>query len=171
MNPHRVSKVEAQQRAKADVVIETGRFRRLPTLEEMRARPRAVPKFAIDHAVGRSSAAARLERALAKQKQSAGDRKKLYAWAQKVKKRDEWLDRCDRRPVLKVKELHPRRAESHHIVPRADKAVRYDVRNGICLSLENHSKVEMGQLRIVGTKFFTVGGTRYIDATFPVTFE
>ena len=62
------------------------------------------------------------------------------------------------------------RAEAHHIVDRSDQAVRYDVRNGLCLSFATHEAVERYRLRIVGSSFFTKGGREYIDATFPVRF-
>lgn len=58
----------------------------------------------------------------------------------------------------------------HHIVSRDDPAVRYDVRNGICLSFATHFAVERGDLRIEGSAWFTVGGVRYIDASAPVRF-
>lgn len=173
MNPHRVSKSAAQAKAKADVIVATGvsRFPNLPTLAEMNAKPRAIPKVAGTEVVGTSKVSARLRRAKDKQKNGGADRKKLYQWAQAVKKRDQWFDRYDGRPVLKAAEMHPRRAEAHHVVSRSDKAVRYDIRNGITLSLETHALVEDGKLEIIGTKFFTVGGTRYIDATFDVKFK
>jgi hypothetical protein len=56
------------------------------------------------------------------------------------------------------------------VVSKDDWAVRYDVRNGICLSLATHDAVTRGQLTIEGTAWFTVKGTRYIDATAPVIF-
>ena len=47
---------------------------------------------------------------------------------------------------------------------------RYDVRNGLCLSLATHDAVTRGQLTIEGTAWFTVQGCRYIDGTAPVIF-
>jgi hypothetical protein len=55
-------------------------------------------------------------------------------------------------------------------VPKADPAVRTDIRNGVTLSLETHEAVERGAYRIEGTAWFTIRGTRYIDATAPVYF-
>lgn len=51
--------------------------------------------------------------------------------------------------------------------------MRYDVRNGLCLSYATHDAVERNKLRIVGTRWFKVRGIipRYIDATYPVKFE
>ena len=36
--------------------------------------------------------------------------------------------------------------------------------------MASHEAVERHTLKIEGTAFFTKGGTRYIDATFPVRF-
>jgi hypothetical protein len=55
-------------------------------------------------------------------------------------------------------------------VPKSDRAVRYDVRNGICLSLATHLAVETGRLRIEGTAWFVKNGVTYIDGTAPVRF-
>ncbi len=66
--------------------------------------------------------------------------------------------------------LDPDRAEAHHLVSRDDHVVRYDIRNGICLSLATHQAVELNRYRIEGTVWFRKGGSRYIDATYPVTF-
>lgn len=158
MNRHRVSKSEAQRRAKATMAA-VGRWDFLPTMAEVNARPRAVPK---------PSAAAR-EDAKAKSKRS--DRGKLSRWAVKVKDRDGWIDRYDGQPVMRSAEFHPRRGEAHHIAPKGNLAVRYDVRNGICLSADVHAQVEANRLTIVGTEFFTVDGKRYIDATHRVIFR
>jgi len=73
--------------------------------------------------------------------------------------------------VVKTAVPIPRRAEAHHIAAKADKAVRYDVRNGITLAKENHEKVEANVLEIIGTKWFVLGGKRYIDATAAVIFR
>lgn len=112
----------------------------------------------------------KLRRAIAKKAARLDDAKRLRAWAAAVKTRDQWTDRRTGRRVLRTLAIDPDRAEAHHIVTKADPAVRYDVRNGICLSLATHLMVEMGQLRIEGTAWFTVQGTRYIDATAPVRF-
>ena len=95
----------------------------------------------------------------------------LSLWALAVKNRDRWRDRYDGKPVERTLDLIPRRAEAHHVASREDAAVRYDTRNGLTLSFENHQRVERNELRIVGTKFFTVKSRRYIDATYPVRFE
>lgn len=91
---------------------------------------------------------------------------KLTVW-----QRDEGLDRLTKRKVKKTLALDPLRGEVHHLEPRAFKPLRYDPRNLILLSLETHERVERNELRIVGTKFFTFEGKRYIDATYKVRFE
>lgn len=107
------------------------RLDRLPTLSEQQARPRATYKTST-----------RLQRAIAKKAARLDDAKKLAAWAKAVKDRDQWKDRRTGVPVRRTRELDPRRAEAHHLVSRDDRAVRYDVRNGICLSFETHDLVE-----------------------------
>ena len=133
-------------------------WRDLPTLAEMQAQRRAQPKRT------------RVDRAIQNDADKRQDAAKLRKWALAVKARDKWIDRYDGQPIIKTLELVPRQAQAHHIVPRSDKAVRYDVRNGIALSLTTHDLVERNELVIVGTRFFTKAGKRYIDATHPVSF-
>ena len=112
----------------------------------------------------------RLSRAIAKKDARLFDAKQLRAWAAAVKQRDQWRDRKTGVRLLRCLDLDPLRAEAHHVVSRADPAVRYDVRNGITLSLASHDAVERGIYRIEGTAWFRVGGVSYIDASAPVTF-
>ena len=109
-----------------------------------------------------------LDRAIAKKQTRARDAQRLRVWATAVKIRDRWRDRHTGRRVFASRQLHPDRAEAHHIVSKTDRAVRYDVRNGLTLSLSTHTAVELHRLRIVGTAWFIKGGVRYIDATAPV---
>lgn len=113
----------------------------------------------------------KLTRAIAAKAARRADTQRLVAWALAVKERDCWRDRHTGVRVFRTRSLDPLRAEAHHIVAKDDQAVRYDVRNGVCLSLATHEAVELHQLRIVGTVFFVVGGRSYINATFAVTFE
>jgi len=138
--------------------VEVKRLSDLPTVAEMRARGRATPK------------PSKLDRAKENGRRREAFRLTLSLWALAVKNRDRWRDRYDGKPVERTLDLVPRRAEAHHVVSREDAAVRYDTRNGICLSYETHARVERNELRIVGTKFFSVKGSsrRYIDATYPV---
>lgn len=135
------------------------RLAELRLLADVQAVPRAQPK------VG-----SKLARAIAKKAERLDDAKLLRAWALAVKTRDQWKDRKTGQRVLSTRQLDPNRAEAHHIVSRDDPAVRYDVRNGICLSFATHFAVERGDLRIEGSAWFTVGGVRYIDASAPVRF-
>jgi hypothetical protein len=137
----------------------THRIDQLPTLAEISALPRRMPKPSTI-----------LSRAIAKRQARQLDEKHLRAWGFAVKTRDRWRDRKTGVHVLRTLSLDPLRAEAHHIVSKDDHAVRYDVRNGICLSLQTHVLVERGELVIEGTVFFVTGGGRYIDATHPVHF-
>jgi hypothetical protein len=134
---------------------------RLLTLEEARLKPSATPKDALE---------TKLDRAIDNKAARLLDAKQLRAWAREVKALDHWKDRKTGRRVLSTLNLDPDRAEAHHVVGKDDWAVRYDVRNGITLSLATHLAVETGKLRIEGTVFFTVRGQRYINAREPVIF-
>lgn len=113
----------------------------------------------------------KLDRAIASKAARLLDAKKLRQWAAAVKDRDHWKDRKTGKRVTKTLALDPDRAEAHHIEPKENRATRYDVRNGLTLSLDTHLAVELGRYRIEGTVFFVApDGCRYIDGTFPVTF-
>jgi len=112
----------------------------------------------------------KLDRAIAGKAARLADRKLLERWARQVKDRDGWRDRKTGVTVHRTRQLDPCRAEAHHVVSKDDRAVRYDVRNGICLSMQTHLEVSLGRYRIEGTVFFRKGGARYIDGTYPVLF-
>jgi hypothetical protein len=112
----------------------------------------------------------KLDRAIASKAARLLDAQLLRVWARAVKDRDLWKDRKTGRAVRSTRTLDPDRAESHHIVSKDDRAVRYDVRNGLCLSFATHEDVEHNRYRIEGTAWFRKGGCRYIDATYAVTF-
>lgn len=112
----------------------------------------------------------KLDRAIASKAARLLDARQLRAWAFAVKDRDHWKDRKTGQRVTRTRDLDPQRAEAHHVVSKDDHAVRYDVRNGICLSLATHEDVEHNRLRIEGTVFFRKGGATYIDATYAVIF-
>jgi hypothetical protein len=133
----------------------------LPTLGQLQATPRATPKHELE---------TKLDRAMANKAARLKDARELRAWAFAVKDRDQWKDRKTGRRVRRCLELDADRAEAHHIESKDDWAVRYDVRNGVCLSLATHLRVENNELRIEGTAWFRLGGCRYIDGTHPVTF-
>jgi len=111
-----------------------------------------------------------LDRAIAKKAARLADARKLRVWAAAVKTRDLWKDRKTGVRVHSSRQLDPLRAEAHHLEPKANKALRYDVRNGVTLSLQSHLDVERGRYRIEGTAWFRVGGCRYIDATYAIIF-
>lgn len=133
----------------------------LPTLAQLQATPRATPKHEME---------TKLDRAIASRAARLEDEKQLRIWARAVKERDHWRDRKTKQRVRRCLELDPLRAEAHHIVSKDDWAVRYDTRNGLCLSLATHMLVERNKLRIEGTVFFRKGGAKYIDGRFPVYF-
>jgi len=112
----------------------------------------------------------KLDRAIANKAARLADKKALEVWSRAVKDRDRWTDRKTGVKVRSTRQLDPLRAEAHHLVSKDDKAVRYDVRNGICVSLQTHLQVTLGRYRIEGTVFFRKGGARYIDGTYPVHF-
>jgi len=112
----------------------------------------------------------KLDRAISNKAARLLDAQRLRAWALAVKTRDSWKDRKTGKRVHSSRSLDPDRAESHHVVSKDDWAVRYDVRNGVTLSLASHLAVELGRYRIEGTRWFTVRGQRYVDATFPIYF-
>lgn len=136
-------------------------MRSLPTLAAVNAEP---------HAQRKDQLGSKLDRAIARKAARLADKKLLDAWAFAVKTRDYWKDRKTGVRVLRTRQLDPLRAEAHHIVSRDDHAVRYDIRNGICLSFATHDAVERCKYRIEGTVFFMKGGARYIDGTYPVIF-
>jgi hypothetical protein len=132
------------------------------TLNDVQQERRATPK---------SELKTKLDRAVEKKQADREDEKQLATWALRVKDRDQWKDRKTGKRVKKTRQLDPLRAEAHHIESRENLDVRYDDRNGITLAYETHDAVERNKLRIVGTKFFTKSGRKYIDATFPVRFK
>ncbi len=140
-------------------VRELRRLGHLKTLAEIHAVPRAVPK-----------PSTKLDRAIAKKAARLEDAKQLRAWALAVKTRDQFKCRKTGERLRRTMELDPLRAECHHLVSREDRSVRYDVRNGITVSLLSHMAIERHEYRIEGTVFFRKHGALYIDATFPVVF-
>jgi hypothetical protein len=137
------------------------RLAQLRTLAELQATPRATRKDQLG---------SKLDRAIAKKAARLDDAIKLRTWAAAVKTRDQWTDRKTGQRVRSTRQLDPLRAEAHHIEPKENRAVRYDVRNGICLSFATHFLVTQHHYRIDGTAWFSKGGVTYIDATAPVYF-
>lgn len=124
------------------------------------------------YATPKDALPSKMDRADAKKKATALDVRKLTVWAKEVKERDEWKDRYTGRAVKGTRMvLHPDAAHAHHVEPRENADVRYDTRNGICLSAKTHDLVERNLLRIVGTVWFTVNSKRYINCDHKVRFE
>jgi hypothetical protein len=97
------------------------------------------------------------------------DKAQLEAWRRKVRDRDEMKCRVCQRKVIVTLELVANRAECHHIVGRAFKALRYDRRNGLLVCLDPcHRKLTTHDLVIVGQAkdMFEIepGGRRYLNA-------
>lgn len=136
-----------------------GLFDSLPTLGEIQGLRRAVPKYA------------EKSRLQAKREKTTDHRKTWDAVTREIWMRDHGRDRLTRRKVKKTIALDPLRGEVHHVVSRDDRAVRYDRRNLLLLSLETHGRVERHELRIVGTHWFTINGKTYVNTEYPVRFE
>jgi len=134
----------------------------LPTLAEVEAmrRGKPLPKGA--------------SRSEVKAKDDTDDERKLEAWRTAVYSRDEYFCRCCRKKVHRDLEMVPDQAQAHHIVGRATKIVRYDVRNGVTLCRKCHERVTGAvndKLVILGTKVFMIGARKFIDATHRLIFK
>jgi hypothetical protein len=132
------------------------------TMAEVNAKPRAAQKHDI------------VSRDDEKFERDRSDARQLEAWRSDVFRLDGFRCRHCGRRVVRSLERKPNRAEANHVAGRADRAVRYDVRNGITLCLQCHRRVTgtvADKLRIVGTVFFWLGGRRYINARERVEFK
>lgn len=101
------------------------------------------------------------------------DERKLAEWRRAVGDADGWTDRFTGQKTERTLEQKPERAEAHHHERRENRDVRYDVRNGIHLSLKSHQRIKLGTLQIVatkGSKFYVVNGRRYLNMRGPVKF-
>lgn len=97
------------------------------------------------------------------------DKRELAAWSKAIWKRDKGKCRACGIAVVKRLDALPDTGDPHHIVGRADKAVRYDTRNGLLVCRTCHDKLTgaVGQrLHITGTakQMFTVNGRPYLNA-------
>lgn len=102
------------------------------------------------------------------------DKRRLEVWRSAVYAADRYLCRCCGLKVKRTLKLTAERAEAHHVAGRADVTVRYDPRNGLTLCYKCHRRVTgnvADKLVIVGSVFFTIETTRYIDAREPVEFQ
>jgi hypothetical protein len=129
----------------------------LPTLAEMQSQRRALRKDQIP---------TRLD---ARKEDDRIDHSKLDKWRKEIHARDGNRCRYSRVKVERTLRLQPNRCECHHIEPRSNKITRYDRRNGLQVSFMVHERIERGDLRLIGTRFFQADdGSSYINADFPI---
>lgn len=137
-------------------------FDGLPTLAEMQAQRRAVPKAALR---------TRLQTKVA----TARDEKKLEAaWIRAVWTRDQGRCRWCKRRCLKTLALDPARGEVHHVSGRVVKAIRWDRRNGALLCLACHERItgRVAEKSVIASRHtFVVDEIAYIDADKPFRFQ
>src|SRR5207253_9654735 len=93
-----------------------------------------------------SKGATRLEQRTA---EDADDRRREVACTTKVWRRDEGKCRVCGTKVTRTLALDPKRGETHHLAPRADRRVRFDPRNRILLHPECPARVKAGTGRVV----------------------
>lgn len=133
----------------------------LPTVAEMRARPRPCPKPSA--------------RVVAK---AAKDKSTDKAWEDckaEVWKRDHGKCRSCGRVVVKTIELVPQRGEVHHITRRVKaKALLTDQRNCVLVCLHPcHEQLTHHETDVIGTArqvFTGPDGKTYLDASYPLKF-
>lgn len=94
-------------------------------------------------------------------------------WRKACIARDGKVCRRCQRVVVQQLELAANRLEVHHIAGRADRAVRWDVRNGLVVCGTCHDLLTRHLLFILqaAKHLFTVGQTTYINASKKVTFS
>jgi 5-methylcytosine-specific restriction endonuclease McrA len=139
-----------------------GAFDQLGTLVDAQKTRRATPKYAIPSRLDEKTQDARVEKAAEK------------AWRKGCIARDGKICQHCRRKVIQQLALAPERLEIHHIKGRADRVVRWDVRNGVVTCHQCHSKLTRHQLFIVqiAAHLFTAeNGKTYIDASKPIEFK
>jgi hypothetical protein len=97
------------------------------------------------------------------------------AWRKGCIKRDGKVCQCCGRKVVPQLALAPERLEVHHITGRADRVVRWDVRNGVVLCFEcHHEKIGRYLIIIVqaAKHLFTAdNGKWYINANKKIEFK
>lgn len=100
------------------------------------------------------------------------DEKQLDAWRKGLRLRAK--GRCQHCGIKTVKTLalDPKRGEGHHLVGRADKALRYDLRNGLHLCLKCHTAITTGKLFVqqLAKHLFKLGDRTLVNGAKPVTF-
>lgn len=97
------------------------------------------------------------------------DHSLLDKWRKAIHLRDGNRCRYSRVKVERTLRLQPNRCECHHLEPRSNKVTRYLRQNGIQLAFIIHERIERGDLKLIGTKFFLGDdGQTYINADFPI---
>lgn len=132
----------------------------LPSLVELQKERRACQK-----------GASRLQVKAAK---VSDEGKEERRWRREVWVRDGGKCRWCKRNVLKTLAHVPERGEVHHIEGRANRATRFDRRNGLLLCGSDHERVTgrvAERFLIVSTKTFTLDGETYLNADHPVRFK
>lgn len=107
----------------------------------------------------------KVDRIVATGKARKLDEKELDTWRKAVRKRDRLTDRYTGKKVVVTLEPIPEQAQCHHVEPRENRDTRYDVRNGLLVSLLTHARFEVGNLSIVDGQTFVVNGRAYWDCS------
>jgi hypothetical protein len=137
-------------------------WRDAPTLAEMQATRRAVPK---------GSEPSRLQRKVANAKD---ERKEEADWKKDVWKRDGGCCRWCHRVCVKSLSLVPERGECHHVSGKVVRAIRWDRRNGLLVCAVCHERLtgKVAEKHVLVSRYtFTVDGVSYINADKPVQFK
>jgi hypothetical protein len=113
-------------------------------------------------------------RSAVKSTKDTADAKQLKAWQRAVFKADGFCCRKCGVKVVQTITMQPNQAQAHHVKGRTERAVRYDVRNGLTLCRTCHEQIT-GAVNerwiVLATKVFTVVGKVYTNAREKVTFR
>lgn len=137
-------------------------FEGLPTLAEMNATRRAVPKYEM-----KSRLDAKVEKT--KNADKAWDECKKA-----VDARDAGKCRICRKKVVKTIAFDPKRAEHHHLVKRRkEKALLTDQRNVLLVHLACHEKAERSKIHPIqkASDMFALNGTSFVNADNPIEWK
>lgn len=83
--------------------------------------------------------------------------------------KDGFVCRWSGKKIARTIELRPDRAERHHLESRRNRSTRFDVRNGILVSLSTHQRFEAHELTVIaGQTFHAADGNQYWNADAPL---
>jgi hypothetical protein len=137
-------------------------FANLPTLAEISATRRAVPKHELR---------SRLDEKTTSDKDDA---RQLEAFRRAVVQRDRGRCRVCGCRTVKTLALDPKWREVHHLISRTNPVTRYDPRNGITVCHADHRRLTSHRLFVVGTasEMFQAGKVPkwYLNADGPLQF-